>query len=68
MIISKKDNIKKDTIVLDNKIIEHSPSINILGTTLNDNLDFSTHIYNCENPLIKQLKNRLIAIKYANIL
>ena len=51
--------------MLENKQIGHSKSLKILGTVINEMLDWSTHIYNCENPLIRQLKTHLHAIKYA---
>ena len=63
MIISKNNDIKKGFISLEGKIIPHSPNVKILGTIINDTLDWSDHLINSSNSLIKQPKCQLSAIK-----
>ena len=79
MLITKQNNLKKGSILLENKIIKHSQNIKILGTIFNDCLDWSDHVSIGYDSLISQLKRRKhtvltmakyvdnnFAIKYAN--
>lgn len=65
MRIENKYDLKKKTILLENKHIRHCQSIKNIGTHMNENLERLTHIYNNQNTLMKQLKSRLKVIKYA---
>ena len=63
MIVSKNKEEKKNEIEIDGNVIKHSKVIKILGTKINDSLDWNTHINVGRDSLIAQLKQRLNSLK-----
>ena len=62
MIITNKQKIKEEKIILNNKIIGHSKTIKVLGTVFNEHLNWKDHLESGQNNLITQLKQRKSAI------
>ena len=58
MFISNNNKLKKLNININDFTFTHNSSIKILGTTINDNLDWSTHLEKGTNSLFKSLKLR----------
>ena len=58
MFITKNNNLKKLNISINNINFKHTNNIKILGTTINDNLDWSSHLENGKDSLFKNLKLR----------
>ena len=68
IIISKDREVRENfSVTIDNKEIRHSKSVMILGSTLDENLQWDHHV---SNTLIPNLKNRLrtlkLTLKYMN--
>ena len=63
MIISKNKEEKEEQININGEIIEHKKKIKILGTTINENLDWNSHLNEGPSSLISQLKQRLNSLK-----
>ena len=63
MIISKNKEEKEDKIEVNGEVIKHNRTIKILGTTMNENLDWNSHLNEGNSSLISQLKQRLNSLK-----
>ena len=61
MIVSKDKKLKDEfNIKVDGKTIKHSPMVNILGISLDENLSWETHL---AKNLLPNLKNRIRTLK-----
>ena len=63
MLISNDEKLKILNIEINNVKIKHTKTIKILGTTLNDNLNFEDHVSKGNQSIIAQLKQRKNAIE-----
>ena len=59
MIISIRKEDKEEEIEINGEIIKHNKKVKILGTTINENLDWNSHLNEGSSSLLPQLKQRL---------
>ena len=59
MIISKENNLKKETITIEQEKIKPRNSLKTLGVIIDDKLKFEEHISNSKEALIKQINKRI---------
>ena len=64
MLISNDEILKEENIIIEGNQIKHGRTLKILGTVLNENLDWNSHINEGQNSLLAQLKKRLNSLKY----
>ena len=62
MLITNKQEIKNNSIQLEDKKIKHSKTVKILGMTFNNELTWEDHLSKGNKCLITQLKQRRHAI------
>ena len=61
LIVSKNKNMKETfQVQMDRKLIKHSKSVKILGTTMDDNLTWDSHL---KKEVIPELKNTICTMK-----
>ena len=63
MVISDQIEDLENNIIIDNNYIRNQENIKILGTTLNNKLNWNSHILEGKGALLSQLKQRLNSIK-----
>ena len=63
MIISPNQEDTKGSIELDGETVKHSPELRILGTTVQSNMKWDSHITSGKKALLKTLNMKLSALK-----